>query len=329
MAVIIILWCAAVVAALDGKRRADGEDDERFVVRQPGAREQDGGTRPASRRAAMKLPDWALDLIELAWRALRLFVSANGWSWSGALGLFLFLSVPPLMVASAFLASIFFSEDEAKAFVIVQASKFVPARSELLQSVLVREGPIATGAGLVSLGFLLFSGSRIFAALASGINRMWHATDRFSFWDTQRSRLWLLVLSIGLLALSGAIEATISAVTDTTAGEQIWLLDWQVLPFMLLAVFIFVAYRVLPQAEVTWQHAAVGAVVATIGVRISQAVMGVMSEAGTFDNPYGGLAGIGLLGTWAFVVGVAVLLGASLVAVLEGVDREQHGEGTE
>lgn len=271
----------------------------------------------------MTLPRWLGESVAVVWRSIKLFVDANGWSWSGALGLFLFLSVPPLMVASAFLASLLFPENEAKAFVIVQASKFVPAREELLESVLVREEPIATGAGLVSLGFLLFSGSRTFAALASAINRMWHRTDQLSFWDTQRSRIWLLGLSVALLALSGAAEATISAVTDTNAGEQIWLLDWQILPFTILGIFIFIAYRILPEAEVTWQHAAIGALVATIGVRISQAVMGVMSEAGTFDNPYGGLAGVGLLATWAFVVGVAVLLGASLVAVLGGVDERQ------
>ena len=268
------------------------------------------------------IPSWLALPVDVAWRSLRLFVNANGWSWSGALGLFLFLSVPPLMVASTFIASVFFLEHEAKAFVIVQASKFVPARSELLESVLIRDEPIATSAGLVSLGFLLFSGSRIFAALASAINRMWHLTDEISFWDTQRSRAWLLVLSVALLALSGAAEAAISAITDTAAGEQVWLLDYQVLPFTLLAIFFFVAYRVLPQAEITWQHAAIGAVLATIGVRISQAVMGVMSEAGTFDNPYGELAGVGLLATWAFVVGVAILLGASLVAVLGDRDKQ-------
>lgn len=267
------------------------------------------------------LPAWLTAPIEIAWRSLLLFVNANGWSWSGALGLFLFLSVPPLMVASAFVAALFFPENEAKAFVIVQASKFVPARTELLQSVLVREESIATAAGFVSLGFLLVSGSRIFAALASAINRMWGRTDQLSFWDTQRSRGWLLVFSVALLCLSGAAEAAISAVTDTTAGDQVWLLDYQVLPFTLLGVFLFIAYRILPQAEVRWQHAAIGAALATIGVRISQAVMGYMSSAGTFDNPYGELAGVGLLATWAFVVGVAVLLGASLVAVLGGHDE--------
>lgn len=268
------------------------------------------------------VPSWLALPLEVTWRSILLFINANGWSWAGAVGLFLFLSVPPLMVASAFLASLLFTESEAKAFVITQASKFVPAESELLQSVLVREEPLATGAGVVSLAFLLFAGSRAFAALASAINRMFGRTDQLSFWDTQRSRAWLLVLSLVLLALAGMAEAGISAVTGSQAGEQVWLLDWQVLPFLLIGVFLFIAYRVLPQAEVIWQHAAIGAVLAAIGVRISQAVMGVMSSMGTFDNPYGDLAGVGLMATWALVVGVAILLGASLVAVLGDYDRD-------
>ncbi|HUF07217.1 MAG TPA: YihY/virulence factor BrkB family protein, partial [Candidatus Binatia bacterium] len=214
------------------------------------------------------------------------------------------------------------TEAEAKDFVITQASKFVPAKADLLQGVLLREEPIATGPGLVSLAFLLFAGSRAFAALASAINRMYGRTDRLSFWDTQRSRAWLLALSLILLALTGAAEAGISAITGSQAGEQVWLLEWQLLPFILIGVFFFIAYRVLPEADVTWQHAAIGAAISTIGVRISQAVMGMMSEMGTFDGPYGALAGVGLMATWAFVVGVAILLGASIAAVLGGYDRD-------
>ena len=268
-------------------------------------------------------PFWLARPLDVSWRALLLFIRSNGWSWAGAVGLFLFLSVPPLMVASAFLASLLFTQAEANFFVLTQASKFVPAKADLLHGVLLRDEPIATGAGLVSLAFLLIAGSRAFAALASAINRMYGRTGEFSFWDTQRSRAWLLALSLGLLALTGAAEAGVSAITGTRAGEQVWLLEWQVLPFLLIGVFFFIAYRVLPEAEVTWQHAAIGAAIATIGVRISQAVMGMMSGMGTFESPYGALAGVGLMATWAFVVGVAVLLGASIVAVLGGYDRDR------
>ena len=274
---------------------------------------------------AMNLPRWLAVPVDVTWRSLRLFASANGLSWAGALGLYLFLSVPPLMVASAYVGTWIATESESKAFVIQQASRFVPARAELLQSVLVREAPLAGGAALVSLLFLLFSGSRTFAALASGINRMWRRTDQLSLLKTQALRAGMLVLAFVLLAAVGGTEAAITNLlggSGSAPDERLWLIESQILPFLVLGVFLFIAYRVLPETHVEWEHALIGAVLATIGVRISQAVMGLMAEAGTFDTPYGQLAGVGLMATWALVVGVAVLLGASFVAVLGGVEPD-------
>ena len=44
-------------------------------------------------------------VLRTAWDSLRLFSRAQGLSWGGAVGLYLFLSVPPLMVASSLLLS--------------------------------------------------------------------------------------------------------------------------------------------------------------------------------------------------------------------------------
>lgn len=270
----------------------------------------------------MTLPRWIAVPVDVGWRTIRLFTAGNGLSWAAALGLYLFLSVPPLMVASAYLAEFITTESEANAFVIHQATRFVPAEMGLIESVLIREEPIAAGAGLVSLAFLLFSGSRTFAALASGINRMWRLTEQLSILKTQALRAGLLVFAFALLAITGLVEAGITELFDASPSEQVWLLEAQVLPFVVLGMFLFVAYRVLPETDVDSRHAFIGAVLATIGVRVSQAVMGYMSRAGTFDTPYGELAGVGLMATWALVVGVAVLLGASFVAVLGGADRD-------
>jgi membrane protein len=98
----------------------------------------------------------------------------------------------------------------------------------------------------------------------------------------------------------------------------VWLLDWQVLPTALLAVFLVVAYKVLPREPVSWRHAALGALLATVGVRLAQAGAGWVSSAGLLSTPYGDLAAVALMATWALVVGVVILFGAALVAVLDG-----------
>ena len=266
--------------------------------------------------------------IQVAWDSLRLFVRAQGLSWGAAVGLYLFLSVPPLMVASALLADIAVGTFDAQTFVIEQASKFVPARAELLSGIFAGDpgGTLATVA--ISIGFLLFSGTRAFAALASAINVMWRQSDEVSFWDRQRLRAILLGGSLALLGLAAVGEAAIGAVTGgSSSSERTWLLQWQVLPTALLALFLLLVYKVLPMDEVSWSAAAIGAAVGTVGLRVAQAVMGDMSEAGTFRTPYGDLAGVALMATWALVVGIAVLAGGTVVAVLCGRLEEIEERG--
>jgi len=265
---------------------------------------------------------------QVTWDALRLFTRAQGLSWGGAVGLYLFLSVPPLMVASSLLLQPFMSKYAAEDFVLDQAVKFVPARIDLMTGVFGGNTGGSIALALVSLAFLLFSGTRAFAALTSGVNVMWRQSDQVTFWGRQLMRLWMLGASLGLLLLGGLIEMAIGAVlSDSTDSGQIWLLEWQLIPTVLLGLFLFAAYKTLPKDEVPWQHAAIGAVLATIGVRISQAVMGVMSDAGTFETPYGALAGVALMATWALVIGVIVLFGATIVAVLNGRLEELEADG--
>ncbi len=265
----------------------------------------------------MNITDRGAQMARITWDSLRLFTRAQGLSWAGAVGLYLFLSVPPLMVAAARVGEVFALEQDAKTFVLEQAAKFVPAREELLSGVFSLDPGGSVVAGLLSLGFLFVSGSRAFAALTSGINVMWRKSDKVSFWERQGMRIAMLGLSLVLLAAAGLGELAIGALSGGDSG-QTWLLEWQLLPTILLFAFLFVAYRVLPEDEVSTVHALIGAALATIGVRVAQAVMGYMSKAGTFETPYGDLAGVALMATWALVVGVAVLFGATIVAVLSG-----------
>lgn len=276
----------------------------------------------------MQLSELPRGVVRTAWDAIRLFSRAQGLSWAGAVGLYLFLSVPPLMVASSLLLQPFMSKYAAEDLVLDQAVKFVPARIDLLTGVFAGNTGSSIALALVSLGFLLFSGSRAFAALSSAVNVMWRQSDKVGFWDRQLMRLWLLGASLGLLLVAALAEAGIGALLSGNAQSgQVWLIQWQLIPSLLLAGFLFVAYKTLPQDEVRWEHAAIGAALATIGVRVAQAVMGYMSQAGSFQTPYGALAGVALLATWALVVGVVILLGATIVAVLGGRLEELEREG--
>ena len=72
---------------------------------------------------------------QTAWDATALFVADQGLSWAGAIGLYLFLSVPPLMVAVAWIARVVAPPEAADAFVVEQVAKYVPAQADLLAGI--------------------------------------------------------------------------------------------------------------------------------------------------------------------------------------------------
>ena len=258
------------------------------------------------------------------WRAIRLFVDDQALSWAGAIGLYLFLSVPPFIVASVYVGSLAFPAGQVESFVLEQVAKYLPAEQQLLEGIVARR-PDNALAGTLSVALLLFSGSRAFASLTSAINVMWRRVDRLTFVRRQVLRIGMLGVTLVLLLAAALSEAAIAGLADGGSTERdLWLLDWQIVPSLLLATFLLVAYKVLPRDPVSWSHAAVGAAVAATGVRIAQAVAGLIAEAELLATPYGDLAGVALLATWALVVGVVMLFGAAIVAVLAGKRTIDH-----
>jgi membrane protein len=262
------------------------------------------------------------------WNALRMFVDDQGLSWAAAIGLFLFLSVPPFIVGAVYIGSFFVPPEQAEAFVLEQVAKYLPAEQELLEAI-VASGPADLPGGVFSLALLLFSGSRAFAALISAVNILWRRVDALTFWHRQALRFGMLAVTLGLLAVAALAEAGIAALAGNGATDDgLWLLDWQLLPAVLLGAFLLIAYKLLPREPVSWLHAAVGAVTATVGIRLAQAATGWLARAGLFETPYGDLAGVAIMATWALVVGVVILFGAALVAALDG-KRPIEGEANE
>ena len=264
------------------------------------------------------LRDVAIRTWRTAWDAMWLFVDDQGLSWAGAIGLYLFLSVPPLMVAIAWAGRLVAEPGQSEAFVVEQVGKYVPAEQGLLEGI-VANAPQSVPAAAASVVLLLFSGSRAFAALASAINVMWLRVDRLTFWRRQGLRIGMLLVTLALIGVAALADAIIAGLAPNGASDaDVWLLDWQLIPMLLLGTLLFAAYKVLPREPVDVRHAAIGAILATLGVRLAQAGLGFIAETGVFETPYGELAGVALMATWALVVGIIILFGAAIVAVLDG-----------
>ncbi|MDQ3691738.1 MAG: YihY/virulence factor BrkB family protein, partial [Chloroflexota bacterium] len=189
------------------------------------------------------------------WLTVRVYADDQGLTWAGAIGLYLFLSIPPFMVATAYVAALFVPPDQAESFVIEQVAKYLPSEQGLLEGI-VESRPTEAIGGAISVALLLFSGSRAFAALTSAINVMWRRVDRLTFVRRQALRFGMLFVTLVLLTVAALGEALVFALFGAgTSSQELWLLDWQLIPAFLLGAFLLVAYKLLPREPVSWVHA--------------------------------------------------------------------------
>ena len=270
-----------------------------------------------------------LPRVRPAWRVVRRTVAnyfdEEGLQWSGAVAFYLVLSVPPLLIAAVSIGVVVVGADAARSFLVSQMQQFLPAEDQVVAAIVEQTVGASGPAALAAIGFLLFSGSRVFASLIAAINVMWQEVEPPGFWRRQLVRTGM-VLSVGaLLALAGLTDLVITlAVNALELPIGIRLLaQSQLVPGLFLATGLFVLFYLVPRRSATWRTALLGAVAGAVGLRIAQAgFTAYLTTFGGFDSAYGPIAGLAAVLTWALVASAVILLAAHLVAVLNAPERE-------
>jgi membrane protein len=254
-------------------------------------------------------------------RAVVNFVTQEGMQWAGAIAFYLVLSVPPLLIAATSVAVTVVGSEAAEGFITGQVAEFVPVAEDLLAEVAEVTVEVATPAALISLGFLLFSGTRIFAALIAAIHVMWHEVEGAGVVRTQVTRGAMLLAVGGLFLLAVVLDVSVALARDALElpAPVTWILNVQVIPVLLLTVALFTLYRTVPRMLPTTVSALVVALLAAIALRIAQyGFTAFLVTFAEFETAYGPLATIAAVMTWALVASVVVLVGAHIVAIVNG-----------
>jgi membrane protein len=258
-------------------------------------------------------------LVAIVRRAVTNFLDQEGMQWAGAVAFYLALSVPPLLIAASSIAISLFGSEEAKEFITRTVATFIPVQEGLIERI---ADETVDGFGLpalFSLVFLLFSGTRIFAALIAAIHVMWEEVEQAGFVRMQVTRGILLLAFGGLFAIAALLDAGLNLIGDALGLDGSWVgsLKDELLPIVLMFLALFALLKLIPHKEASWRSALIGAGLGAIGLRIAYHGFGVFLDAfADFETTYGPLAGVGALMTWALVASVAILLAAHLVAVL-------------
>lgn len=280
--------------------------------------------------------DRAKALFDVVRRTVLNFLNQEGMQWAGAVAFYLVLSVPPMLIAASSIAILFMGSEQAQQVITDTVTQFVPVERDLISEIAEQTVGSIGPAAIISIIFLLFSGTRIFAAIITAINVMWDQVEQAGFVRTQIVRAIFLVTVGALFVLAGALDAVVAMTDDALPldGVALWIVQSELIPFTLLFLALFALLKLVPKQSATWTSAAIGAAVGALGLRIAQfGFTAFLATLGDFETAYGPLAGIAALMTWALVASVTVLLAAHLVAVLNrpetptGGERPERGDG--
>ncbi len=211
--------------------------------------------------------------------ALRVFLSRDGRFLSAAIAFYALLSAVPLVYLALWVASLFVSRESARVALELELGRWTgPALAGVVArwEEHAREGH---GLGVLSVVVLLYSATRLFAALERGLNAMWEldpSADEAAARDAKAGRIWRQIRTRGLafvvatllgLALAGIVAFRAGVAAAAQAGARLAglsaLLEWSGTLGVATLIF-FLLYTVLPRRRARPRETLVGAAVSAL-----------------------------------------------------------------
>jgi membrane protein len=267
-------------------------------------------------------------------QTLRDVWAGQAMEWAAALSFYGVLSLFPLLLAGAAVAS----------YVVppaVVTSRLSAVVEGILPANIVDVDPIVSAAiaargqvGLFAIVLWLFAGRRILGALITALDRVSDVDSR-SETVTRRALVELVFLAgIGVMFLIALVaRSLLELLWEPAWGEATSPVAWALgaaIHALLLVVAFFALYTVVPHGERNARAALIGAIVATVLVIVARAIfLAVLNQLWrSFSLIYGPLALAALLLTWGWILGLIVLFGGSLashvkVMVIEGGSAQE------
>jgi membrane protein len=251
--------------------------------------------------------------------------------WAAAMAYYSLLSIFPLLIAAAALAAFFVQPEWA-----VEQSKGL--LDELFPTGGFEMGEVVKNAieqrrnvSLVSMGFLLWTGSRIFGAMTRALNMATRVDETFAFWKRVANEL-LMTATVGLLFVLALTSRILlqwlwqDFMSDPDRPQILVRLLLDAVPALLLAAVLLLIYRLVPRRRMKNSALLAGALVATALFLIARPLfLEYLRWFSSYNLIYGSLAIVVVLLVWAWMVALMILYGGELAAILDNPARLPEG----
>jgi membrane protein len=254
------------------------------------------------------------------WRVYRNFAHDNGFQWAAAIAYYGLLSVFPLVLLSIALAAFIVDAQWAVDRASELLETLIPAQNLRIQELIDGAIELRARATVISLFFLLFTGSQVFAIVTQALNVAYDVSQHYVWWKRHLMRVGQAIV-IGSLFVVGLASRLL---LDLFWG-QLSVLEGQaelirqavrwVLPLVLLILAFFLTYRYVPRRDVSHRAAVTGAIAATLLFVAARPIfLHYLSRFGEYNLLYGSLTFLIILILWAWLVAIILLLGGHVTA---------------
>ena len=261
---------------------------------------------------------------------------------AGQLTYFFLLSFFPFLIFMVALAGLVLDDPEsAVRRLISESAGFLPAEAvELLVAYLDRTLR-GTGSGVLVFGIVttLWMGSAASISITKAANRAYGLVETRPFWKLRGTSI-LLALGFTLLMATLSLAAFgVETFIRTLGGSfgsllAVWDAARWAFAFAVVTVALSILYYLAPDARVPFRWITPGGFAATVLMfAASIALSFYASRLGNYDQVYGQLGAVIVFMLWLYAMGLMVLVGVEINAVLarrveDKKDVELVREGT-
>jgi len=203
-------------------------------------------------------------------------------------------------------------------------NNFVPAAGDTVQEYITQFADNASKATAVGVLVLLFSAVALMMSIEDAFNRIWRVQAGRR--PVSRFVIYWTALTLGplLLVAALAISSYLFALPFIDAAEAQFSIRARVLgllPFLIVWAALVAAFVVIPNREVRFRHAVIGALIAAVLFDLAKRGFAYyVTDLASYQKVYGALAMVPIFFFWIYLSWLIVLLGASITASLSAFD---------
>jgi membrane protein len=267
-----------------------------------------------------ELPSHMQHLWQVLVQSAKDFFVDDSPQWAAAIAYYSLLSAFPLLLAIASIAAYFVDP----AWAVDQAARlldaFLPAGAFEIEETITNAIDARGTVSLLSIGTLLWTGSRVFGAVTKALNIAFSVDEPYSFWKRTLVEL-LMLLSVGLLFVLALTSRYLIVLLwdqaqNTAENNSLFITTLRgILPAFLLLLSLFLIYRFVPRTKVDWRAALVGGALAAGAMLIARPIfITYLNRFASYNLIYGPLAVVVIVVFWAWIMALIFLFAGQVTA---------------